>query len=151
MAGPAPPVDGARRRALAAEFMEGDPSASSDPAVAALLDELARAIEVDAASARRLEEAASLRGTGIVAIAFPGIDRVAHLFLRAARPEVFGDVSRDERERQGGVLTRYYERLEGFVTRGQEIAGPDGWLFVVSSHGMEPAPFARRLVGLAHG
>jgi type I phosphodiesterase/nucleotide pyrophosphatase len=151
MAGPAPPVDAARRRALASEFMEGDPSAASDPAIAAVLDELARAIDADAASERRLEAAASLRGPGIVAIAFPGIDRVAHLFLRAARPEVFGDVSSAERERQGGVLTRYYERLETFVTRGQEIAGPDGWLFVVSSHGMEPAPLARRLVGLAHG
>jgi hypothetical protein len=149
--GPAPPAAADRRRAIAAEFMDGDPVVATDPAAAGLLDEVARALAADDAAARVLDEAAAIPGGGVVAVSFPGIDRVAHHFLRGARPEAFGDVSDRERERDGQVLARYYERVEALVARGLALAGRDGWLFVVSAHGMQPAPLGRRLLGLALG
>jgi len=149
--GPAADVGRARRRALAAEFVEGDRGSAGDPVAVLLLDELARALDADAAAERVLETAAASPGPGVIAVAFPGLDRVAHLFLRAARPEEFGDVGDAERERYSEVLPRYYERIEKIVARGLEIAGSDGWLFIVSAHGMEASPLGRRLVGLAGG
>jgi hypothetical protein len=151
LAGPAPATGAARRRAIAAEFLDSDAAADADPAVAALLDELARAVDADSSAGRALDAAAAIPGPGVIAVAFPGLDRVAHLFLRAARPEAFGDVGEAERERYAGVLPRYYERVEAIIGRGLAIAGADGWLFVVSAHGMEAAPLGRRLVSLAGG
>jgi hypothetical protein len=151
LAGPAPAAGAARRRAIAAEFMEADTAVAGDPAAAELLDELARAVDADAAAERALDAAAGAPGPGVIAVAFPGLDRVAHRFLRAARPEAFGDVGDAERERYSEVLPRYYERVEAIVGRGLAIAGPDGWLFVVSAHGMEAASLGRRLVDLARG
>jgi len=151
LAGPAPAAGAARHRAMAAEFIEGDMAVVGDPAATGLLDELARAVDVDAAAASALEAAAAAPGPGVIAVAFPGLDRVAHRFLRAARPEAFGDVGDAERERYSEVLPRYYERVEAIVARGLAIAGPDGWLFVVSAHGMEAAALGRRIVGLAGG
>jgi len=149
--GPAPDAGTARRRTLAAEFIEGDAAVAGDPAAAEMLDELARAVDADAAAQRTLETAAARPGPGVIAVAFPGLDRVAHRFLRGARPEEFGDVGDAERERYSEVLPRYYERIEAIVKRGLAIAGPDGWLFIVSAHGMEAAPLGRRLIGLAGG
>lgn len=151
LAGPAPDAGPARRRALAAEYLEGDPAVADDPVARRLLDELARALAADAAAERALDAAVVSPGPGVIAVAFPGLDRVAHLFLRAARPEAFGDVGDAERERYSEVLPRYYERIDAVVERGLSIAGPDGWLFVVSAHGMEPSPLGRRLIGLAGG
>jgi type I phosphodiesterase/nucleotide pyrophosphatase len=149
--GPAPSIGEARRRTIAAEFLESDAAAADDPDTAGLLDELARALDADAAAARTLDAAAATPGAGLIAVNFPGLDRVAHLFLRAARPEAFGDVGEAEREQFAEALPRYYERIEAIVGRGLAIAGPDGWLFVVSAHGMDAAPLGRRLVSLAGG
>ena len=44
----------------------------------------------------------------LLAVRFPGIDAVGHRFLRYADPAAFGDVSEAEREKFGGVLSRYY-------------------------------------------
>ena len=148
---PPPRAPGARRSAIASEFMERVPLAADDPDLAPLFSDVARALDADAAPARALEEAAARPGPGIVAIAFPGFDRLAHWWLRAARPEAFGDVGEAERERDGGALAAAYERLDALIEPARRAAGPDGWLFVVSSHGMEPAPIGRRLMTLGAG
>lgn len=148
---PPPRAPSARRRAIASEFMEGDAGAAEDPALAELFADVARALDADAAPARALADAATRPGGGIVAVAFPGFDRLAHWWIRAARPEAFGDVGEAEQERFGGSLAAAYARIDALVESARRAAGPDGWLFVVSSHGMEPAPIGRRLLELGSG
>jgi hypothetical protein len=143
VAGPPAPASEEVRRRLATEFLEGEAPPGDVAAEGDRLAELARAEAADVAVARGL--AAPPPGPGVLALAFPGIDRIAHRFLRDARPEKFGNVSRAEIDRWGFVVERYYARIDAFVGRALEARGPDGWLFVASAHGMEPAPLRRRL------
>jgi hypothetical protein len=141
---------GARR--TAAEFSEGDAS-FAEPQAETMAVDLARALradqKVEAHLSRALEAfapASAGRAPGIVALSFPGLDAVAHRFLRMARPATFGNVTSDEQERYGRILERYYARLDAVIGRARAFAEPDGWILVTSSHGIEPAPVALRLL-----
>jgi len=94
---------------------------------------------------------ASARTSQFVAVRLPGLDAVAHYYLRYAEPEAFGDVSDEERQRFGRVLDDYYGVLDAMVGRLMTTLGPDDLVLLVSGHGMEPlTPFKRvleRLVG----
>lgn len=129
-------------RALTAEFSEGETSFFDLPMGASV--DLGRALAADQVAAAALDP--PFEGNGLVAVSLPGLDRVAHRFLRFARPAAFGNVRPAEVDEYGRVLERYYARLDGLVARAQTLAGPDGWLFVTSAHGIEPAPLRRRLL-----
>jgi hypothetical protein len=147
VAGPAPEPSRELRRHLVTEFLEGETPVGEG--TGELLAELGRAVGADESVARTLGDVG--RGPGVTAIAFPGIDRVAHRFLRYARPEEFGNVSNGEIEIWGHVMERYYARLDGYLGRALQARGQDGWLFVASAHGMEPAPLRRRLAAALIG
>ena len=55
---------------------------------------------------------ATARTSRFVAVRLPGLDAVAHYYLRYAEPEAFGDVSDAERRRFGMVLDDYYGVLD---------------------------------------
>ena len=59
----------------------------------------------------------SARTSRFVALRLPGLDAVAHYYLRYAEPEAFGDVTDDERRRFGMVLDGYYGVLDAMVGR----------------------------------
>jgi hypothetical protein len=139
--------DAATVRAQAAEFSEGEGSFFDLPMEASL--DLARALAADRAAAQALSQ--PFEGTGIVAVALPGLDRVAHRFLRYARPAAFGNVRPSEVDEYGRVLERYYVRVDALVGKALALAGPHGWLFVTSAHGIDPAPLRRRLVPAGAG
>jgi hypothetical protein len=145
--GPAIP-NAAAVRAEAAEFSEGEGTFFDLPMGASI--DLARALAADQVAAAGLSE--TFAGTGLVAVSLPGLDRVAHRFLRFARPASFGNVRPSEVDEYGHVLERYYVRVDALVGRALALAGPHGWLFVTSAHGIEPAPLRRRLIpsGAAH-
>jgi predicted AlkP superfamily phosphohydrolase/phosphomutase len=147
VAGPPPEPSRELRRRLVTDFLEGESPAGEG--AGELLAELGRAVGADESVARVLSGAG--RAPGVTALAFPGIDRVAHRFLRYARPEEFGNVSNAEIEIWGHVMERYYARLDGFLGRALDARGDDGWLFVASAHGMEPAPLRRRLAAALIG
>jgi hypothetical protein len=149
--GPADPPPGPAARRAAAEFVDSEAVDHADPAVRALIADLARAVEADARVAAALESATAWTGPGVFALCFPGIDRVAHHSLRYARPEDFGNVSDREIEHFGEVLERFYVRLDSLVARALEARGEDGILFVTSAHGMDPAPLWRRILTGATG
>jgi len=130
---------------LAAEFLESETADDPDPGTRDLIADLARAAAADDGVARAFEEVEARTGPGVYALCFPGIDRVAHRFLRYARPGGFGNVTDREVERFGQVLERYYIRLDAFVARGLRTRGEDGLLLVTSSYGMEPVPLWRRI------
>jgi hypothetical protein len=134
-------------RRTAAEFSEGDAS-FAEPSAEVMAVALARGLradeKVEAVLARALETPGP--SPGLVALSFPGLDAVAHRFLRVARPATWGNVTSDEEERYGRILERYYARLDAVVGRARALAGREGWLFVTSSHGMEPAPMPGRLL-----
>jgi hypothetical protein len=147
LSGPPPQPSRELRRRLVSDFLEGESPVGE--AAGDLLAELGRAVGADESVARSL--AGTARTPGVTALAFPGIDRVAHRFLRYARPEEFGNVSNSEIEIWGHVMERYYARLDGYLGRALEARGNDGWLFVASAHGMEPAPLRRRLAAALIG
>jgi hypothetical protein len=87
----------------------------------------------------------------LLAVRFPGIDAVAHRFLRYADPAAFGDVSEAERAKFGGVLNQYYGFLDTVVGREIERLGPDDVLLVVSGFGMEPLSPGKRVLEIIAG
>ncbi|MEP7117861.1 MAG: alkaline phosphatase family protein [Acidobacteriota bacterium] len=108
-------------------------------------------VQADSLHLRILEAMEASRPSRFVAVRLPGLDAVAHYYLRYAMPEAFGDVSDDERRRFGGVVDDYYGVLDAVIGRLYASLQPDDLVVVVSSHGMEPlTPLKRvleRLVG----
>jgi hypothetical protein len=81
-----------------------------------------------------------------VAVRLPGLDAVAHYFLRYASPEDFGDVTDAERATFGRVLGDYYAVLDAAVGRLFDALGPDDLGLIVSSHGIEPLTPLKRVL-----
>jgi hypothetical protein len=81
-----------------------------------------------------------------VAVRLPGLDAVAHYFLRYASPEDFGDVTDGERATFGRVLGDYYAVLDAAVGRLFDALGPDDLGLIVSSHGIEPLTPLKRVL-----
>jgi predicted AlkP superfamily phosphohydrolase/phosphomutase len=81
-----------------------------------------------------------------VAVRFPGVDAVAHYFLRYANPVPFGDVSEDERQRYGRVLDDYYGFIDTVIGETLSSLTDDDLLLVVSAFGMEPLSPGKRLL-----
>jgi hypothetical protein len=142
---PAGPWTGASPAWLA-DFVDPDAFDPGDPRAPILIAALAAARAADEAVAADLERLAADRRPGLVAVSFPGLDAVAHLFLRAARPRRLGGVEEGGLAAYGRVLEAYYRRVDGFVGRALEAAGPDAVVFVTSTHGMEPVPLRQRLL-----
>jgi hypothetical protein len=99
----------------------------------------------------QLLNALASRQPRFLAVRFPGIDAVGHLFLRYADPSAFGDVSDEERRRFGGLLDQYYTFIDTLVGREMEKLDPDDLLLVVSAFGMEPLSPSKRLLEMAVG
>lgn len=86
------------------------------------------------------------RTTRFLAVRLPGLDAVAHYYLRYASPTDFGDVSDDERSRFGRVLANYYGVIDATVGTLMRSLTADDLLLVVSSHGIEPLSPAKRVL-----
>jgi hypothetical protein len=82
----------------------------------------------------------------LVAVRLPGLDAVAHYYLRYANPSAFGDVSDAERNRYGRVLNEYYAFIDTVIGHELEALGPDDLLMVVSGFGMEPLSPGKRIL-----
>jgi hypothetical protein len=115
-----------------------------DAAAAGLVREIARAAARDAAALDALQRFEAIPGRGMIAVSFPGLDRVAHVFLRYARPSDFGNVSSRDLDLYGPVLERYYHRIDGIVGQVLQSEEAGALLMVTATHGISPAPPARR-------
>lgn len=146
-----PPVPDAAIREALAELVDPEAARRVDPAARGPMRDLTEALQADAAAARDLNRLVGDTRPGVVAVSLPGLDRVAHVFLRYARPEEFGDVSHREIDLYGEVLERYYRKIDAVVGRAIEAAGERSCVIVTSTHGMEPVPLRRRLLALAAG
>jgi len=126
-----------------------DPEAlrASDARSRDLVGRLATAVEADGRVLEALRGMRGDRGPDVVALSFPGLDQVAHVFLRYARPADFGNLTDRELDLYGPVLERYYRRIDAIVGRALQADGEESTLlFVTSSHGMAPLPTGRRLL-----
>jgi len=103
-------------------------------------------VQADSLHLRLLEAIEASRPSRFVALRLPGLDAVAHYFLRYASPEEFGDVTEAEREAFGSVLDDYYGVLDAVVGRLYDTLGPDDLVLVVSSHGIEPLTPVKRIL-----
>ena len=127
------------------DLLDPEVRRQKDPAARALVGEVARAAAADAEVAETLGRFEASAGRGVVAVSFPGLDRVAHVFLRYARPADFGNVSTRDVDLYGPVLERYYRRIDGIVGRALQSEGAGGLVMVTATHGIDPAPPLRRL------
>jgi Type I phosphodiesterase / nucleotide pyrophosphatase len=82
----------------------------------------------------------------VFAIYFFGLDVVGHYFTRYAEPERFGDVSDAEVRKYGRAVAAYYRYLDGILSDYMQRRAPNETLLVLSGHGMEPLPLARRVI-----
>ena len=138
-------------REIPAELLDAEAIRKADRASRAPLGDLAAALEADARVSSDVARLVRDRRPGVLALSFPGLDRVAHRFLRYARPEEFGDVTESEVDLFGEVLERYYRRIDAIVGRTIDAAGARDYVIVTSSHGMQPVSLRRRLLALAMG
>ena len=137
-----------------------DPEVSTPPGTRQLREVLRRALEEDEAAGAAALAAWRDPKYRAVAVQLPGLDRVSHGFLRYAMPASFGDVPREEVEKYGLVLERYYRYLDDWIGRFLEPApsardgdggrGPT-LVLIVSPHGIEPLPLGRRLLMALEG
>jgi type I phosphodiesterase/nucleotide pyrophosphatase len=100
----------------------------------------------DAVYERIARSLAASRPAQVTLTRYQSLDPIGHYFLRFAMPSEFGDVSDDERRRHGAVLERAYAVIDDAIGRAMAALGPDDLLLVVSAYGMEPLPFAKRLL-----
>ena len=103
-------------------------------------------VQADSLHLRILETMEANRASRFVAVRLPGLDAVAHYYLRYATPGDFGDVSDDEQRRFGGVLDEYYGVLDAVVGRLFASLQPEDLVILVSSHGMEPLTPVKRVL-----
>ena len=143
VAGPAPPGAGPE---WVADLLDAEASRPDDPAARALVAELARAAAADEEVIGALRRAAGGHGRRIAAFSFPGLDRVAHVFLRYARPADFGNVTGREVDLYGQVLERYYQKIDAIVGAALQPDPGETLVLVTSTHGIEPLALGRRFL-----
>ncbi len=144
-AGPAPLAASSGAPDWLADLLDPDALRLKEASARALVAEVVRSGATDAAVLGSLRGAEGGAGRGIDAFSFPGLDRLAHLFLRYARPADFGNVSGRDIDLYGPVLERYYRRIDGIIGRALQAAGEKGYVFVTATHGIEVASIPRRL------
>lgn len=127
------------------DFMDPEAIERNDPTARALILEIARALEADARIMKDLERLLGEGRPGVAALSFPGLDRIAHHFLRYTRPRDFGNVSEREIDLYGRALEGYYRRIDAIVAGVLDGGGDGTVVFVTSTHGMDPVSLGERL------
>ena len=79
-------------------------------------------------------------------IRYEGIDVAGHHYLRYARPDAFGDVNAQERQRLGPVLEQQYDAIDQELGAVMKTLDPGDLFLVVSGFGMEPQHPVKRLL-----
>ena len=87
----------------------------------------------------------------VYGIYFFGLDVVGHSFMRYHSPDEFGDVSEAELRKYGRVVDAYYNQLDAILGEHLQSMRPNEILVVMSGHGIEPLPLARRIVEWVKG
>jgi predicted AlkP superfamily phosphohydrolase/phosphomutase len=82
----------------------------------------------------------------LLAVRYEGIDRAGHVYLRHARPRVFGGSGQAGEARLADILDRHYAFLDAEIAQVVDTMGPDDVLLVVSGFGMEPVGLGKRLL-----
>jgi predicted AlkP superfamily phosphohydrolase/phosphomutase len=119
-----------------------------DPALRALA---AQALAPDLTYARAAEVMRSAYEPPFFAISFQGYDVAGHAFYRYAHPEAFGDVSPEQARRYERILERYASLLGQWTADFSRGPRAGEILVVLSTHGLEPSPLWRRLLGALVG
>jgi arylsulfatase A-like enzyme len=71
--------------------------------------------------------------------------------MRYHSPDEFGDVSEAEVRKYGRVVDAYYNQLDAILGEHLQSMRPNEILVVMSGHGIEPLPLARRIVEWVKG
>ncbi len=132
----------ARLRALLPEDARTLPP-GSELLIRRLRESIAR--DLSARSLALAALAASAATPRATAVRFPGLASVGAHFIRFHSPDAFGDVTVQEQEAFGAVLSRYYEMADELLAELLEAAGSDTFVLVVSAYGVEPLPEGERL------
>jgi hypothetical protein len=142
---PAPPWTGPWPAWLA-DALDLEGPGGDDPLAREVVGELEAARTADAAVAGEFDRFAAETRPGVAAASFPGLDRLAHLFLESARPRDFAAPRERGAALRGRALEAHYRFLDGIVARALDAAAADAVVVVTSTHGMDPGPLARRLL-----
>ena len=137
-------TDGAQKDWIG-KVLDPEVMRQKDPKARSLVREIKRAVAADTSVLDALRRFGTRNERGVAALSFPGLDRVAHVFLRYARPADFGNVGARDVDLYGPVLERYYRRIDGIVESALRAEAESTLVLVTATHGIEPAPPLHRL------
>jgi arylsulfatase A-like enzyme len=78
------------------------------------------------------------RPVDLQAVYFLGPDNVQHLFWKYMEPDLFPDVTVEDRGRFGGIIESYYEYLDKAIGDLEAQRGDSTVIIICSDHGMGP-------------
>ena len=135
--------------ALARAVVDDDDPASapvSNIGAELIRDEAATALAADRLHHRLAARLGTARPVRLLAVRYSGIDVLGHDYLRFAQADAVGNVTDEERRRNGRVLDEYYGYIDSIVGDMLSSMRNDDLLFIVSAFGMEPLTLQKRML-----
>ncbi len=116
------------------------------------LFELARrALRADDEASAAAFSGKAARQPRLTVLFLDGLSPVQGLFYKYSQPEAFGEMRQEDILRYGPVIRKAYQLYDRILGRAMAALKEDELLAVVSTHGVEPLPYWKRIVEWALG
>ncbi len=111
-----------------------------------LFDPARRALRIDDEVSDRAFADKAARQPRLTVLFLDGLSPVQALFYKFSQPEAFGQIRQEDILHYGPVIRKAYQLYDRILGRAMAALKEDELLAVVSTHGVEPLPFWKRLV-----
>jgi hypothetical protein len=116
-----------------------------------LFEPARRALRADDAAADRGFQKRTELQPRLMVLPLEGLGTVQSLFYKYSVPEAFGEIRQEDILRYGPVIRKAYQFYDQILGRAMAALKDDELLAVVSTHGVEPLPYWKRVVEWALG
>lgn len=116
-----------------------------------LFEPVRRALRADDESFGRTFRIKAAGQPRLTVLFLDGLSPVQSLFYKYSQPEAFGEIRQEDILRYGPVIRKAYQLYDRILGRAMAALKEGELLAVVSTHGVEPLPFWKRMVEWALG
>ncbi|MDD8027493.1 MAG: alkaline phosphatase family protein [Acidobacteriota bacterium] len=116
-----------------------------------LFDPARRVLRADDEAADRCFREKTALQPRLTVMFLEGLSPVQSLFYKYSVPEAFGEIRQEDILRYGPVIRKAYQLYDRILGRAMAALKEDELLAVVSTHGVEPLPYWKRIVEWALG
>jgi hypothetical protein len=116
-----------------------------------LFEPARRALRADDETSERGFREKTAQQPRLTVMFLEGLPAVQSLFYKYSVPEAFGEIRQEDILRYGPVIRKAYQLYDRILGRAMAALKEDELLAVVSTHGVEPLPFWKRIVEWALG